>query len=82
MRREERKEDFREQYRLLGIRIAYYRKLRNLTQEQLAERVGCSWSFISQIEANNGNRIHAPSLYTIFSLAKALEVPVSKLFEE
>ena len=72
MRREERKEDFREQYRLLGIRIAYYRKLRNLTQEQLAERVGCSWSFISQIEANNGNRIHAPSLYTIFSLAKAL----------
>ena len=82
MRREERKEDFREQYRLLGIRIAYYRKLRNLTQEQLAERVGCSWSFISQIEANNGNRIHAPSLYTIFSLAKALEVPVSNLFEE
>ena len=68
MRKEEQKEAFREEYRLLGLKIAYYRKKRGYTQEQL--------------EANNGDRIHAPSLYTLFCIARALEISVSKLFEE
>ena len=52
------------------------------TQEQLADEVGCSWSFLSQLEANNSERIHAPSLYLLFKMARVLEVPVSKFFEE
>lgn len=82
MRTSENKELFREQYRLLGLRIAYYRKRRGWTQEQLADEVGCSWSFLSQLEANNSERIHAPSLYLLFKMAQVLEIPVSKLFEE
>lgn len=38
MRKEEQKEAFREEYRLLGLKIAYYRKKRGYTQEQLADR--------------------------------------------
>ena len=82
MRKEEQKEAFREEYRLLGLKIAYYRKKRGYTQEQLADRAECSWSFLSQLEANNGDRIHAPSLYTLFCIARALEISVSTLFEE
>lgn len=31
---------YAEQYRQIGLKIAYYRKLRGLTQEELAEQVG------------------------------------------
>ena len=50
-------EKYRERYRILGLRIAYYRKCKGYTQEQLAERVSKSWSFTSQVEANNGATI-------------------------
>ena len=82
MRTSENKEEFRDQYRLLGLRIAYYRKRKGWTQEQLADEVGCSWSFLSQLESNNSDRIHAPSLYMLFKIAQVLDVPASKLFEE
>lgn len=74
-------EKYRENYRRLGLRIAYYRKLRGYTQEQLAELIGKSWSFLSQVEANNGAILKGISLDTLFSLSEALEVPVGKFFE-
>jgi transcriptional regulator with XRE-family HTH domain len=63
----------------LGLNIAYYRKIKQLTQERLAEIVGVDRSYISKIEA--------PNMYTSFSLellckiADALDVSESKLFE-
>lgn len=30
--------DFTEEYRIIGLKIAYYRKLKGLTQEELAEK--------------------------------------------
>ena len=45
------KDIYKEQYRQIGLKIAYYRKLRGLTQEELAEQVGCNaglyWPFRS-----------------------------------
>ena len=79
---EENREEFRAQYQMLGLRIALYRKRAGLTQEQFAEKVGCSWSFISRIEANNGKVITGASLYLLFKMARVLEVSVSKFFEE
>lgn len=76
------KEEFREEFRLLGLRIAYYRKKFGLTQEELADQIGCSWSFLSQLEANNGKRIHSPSLFLLFRMAKFFDIPVTKLFED
>lgn len=75
-------EYYREKYRLLGLKIAMYRKMRGLTQEQFAEKLGKSWSFISQIEANNGTTVKGVSLSTLFLIAEVLDVSVSKLLED
>ena len=75
-------EKYRERYRLLGLRIAYYRKRKGYTQEQFAELIGKSWSFISQVEANNGATLKGISLDTLFSMSDALGVPPSKFLEE
>lgn len=73
---------YREKYRLLGLRIAYYRKRKGYTQEQLAEKIGMSWSFLSQLEANNGAVTKGMSLNTLFSIAEALEIPASELLDD
>lgn len=71
------KAEFKENYIKIGLKISYYRKLKSLTQEQLAEIMGCSVSFIGQIEAPNIYK--AISLDTLFKIAKALDVPPYKL---
>ena len=76
------REHFRENYRLVGLKIAYYRKKRGYTQEQFAELIGKSWSFISQIEANNGAVVKGVSLDTLFTISEVLDVPVEKFFAE
>ncbi len=76
------RENYRERFRVLGLRIAYYRKLRGMTQEQFAEAIGRSVSFVSQIEANNSSVVKGISLETLFVVSDKLEIPVSKLFEE
>lgn len=73
-------ERYRDKYRLLGLHIAMYRKMRGYTQEQFAEAIGKSWSFVSQVEANNGAKIKGVSLDTLFTISEVLDVPVQKLF--
>lgn len=73
--------DHREKYRVLGLKIAYYRKLRGLTQEQFAELIGKSVSFVSQIEANTGRVIKGISLGTVFDMSEKLDISVPRLFE-
>lgn len=63
----------------LGIKIGYYRRLKNFTQEQLAEKAGISPKYLSQIEAP-GMAV-AISLNTLFLIASALEIPPSKFLE-
>lgn len=75
------REEFREKLRVLGLRISYYRKLRGMTQEQFAEAIGRSVSFVSQIEANNGRMAKGVSLETLFLISEKLEVPLFRLFE-
>ena len=65
-----------DKYRQLGLKISYYRKLRGITQEQLAERLGLSAAFIGHVEAPNINK--AVSLDTLFDIADALDVPVHR----
>jgi len=70
---------FTDAYIRIGIKIAYYRKLRGYTQAQLAEKADISAGYLSQIEAP-GMAI-AISLETLLSLAEALQIPPSKLLE-
>lgn len=70
------KETHIDKYRQLGLKIAYYRKLRGFTQEQLAEQIGLSAAFLGHVEAPNINK--AISLDTLFDIASALDIPVYK----
>ena len=73
---------YESEYRQIGLKVAYYRKYRGLTQEQLAEKIDKSAAFIGHLEAPNIDK--AMSLDTLFDIAKVLDVPVYKflMFEE
>ena len=62
--------------RKLGQRIANLRKGRKLTQERLAEAVGCSVEFISLVERG----VNAPSVAGLDKFAKIFRVEVKELF--
>lgn len=74
------KEKYFDKYRTIGLKISYYRKLRGLTQEQLAEKVDKNLAFIGAVEAPNVNR--TVSLDTLFDIAAALDVPAHKFLTE
>lgn len=63
---------------VLGSRLKYLRRMRSLTMNQLARRVGCSESMISKIETG---RV-APSLSMLRRLTSALDVNMAMLFAE
>lgn len=67
------------QYRQLGLTIAYYRKLRGMTQMQLAEYVNLSRTHISNLEAPNMPT--SISLEKLFDISDVLEIPIKDLFE-
>jgi transcriptional regulator with XRE-family HTH domain len=60
----------------LGQRIAALRKKQGLTQEALAEVIGCSVEFISLVERG----VNAPSVAGLQGFADALKVEVRDLF--
>jgi transcriptional regulator with XRE-family HTH domain len=60
----------------LGQRIASLRKAKKLTQEQLAEAIGCSVEFISLVERG----VNAPSVAGLGKFAKVLKTEVKELF--
>ena len=68
----------KEKYRRVGLNIALQRKLKNISQIELAEKVGISRTHISNIEAPNMDT--NISLEVIFNIADALEIPVSAIF--
>jgi len=71
--------DNSERYRDLGCAIAYYRKRKRLTQEQVADRVGISRQHMGAIEAPN--MVRAISLEVVFNIATVLEIEPYILFK-
>ena len=74
------KTDYPERYITLGLKIAYYRKKRGYTQENIAEKAGISLNFLAQIEGTG--IIRGISLETLFKMADVLQVAPSKLLED
>ena len=68
-----------EKYNRIGLNIAYQRKLKKLTQAQLAELVDISRTHISNIEAPN--MVTPISLELAFNIADALQISVDTLFK-
>ena len=62
---------------LLGENVRHYRKLKGLTQEQLAAEAGMERSYVSDLERGTRN----PSVLALGRLADALKVEPSKLLE-
>lgn len=70
------KDNHKDKYKLLGLNIAYYRKLNGYTQEQLAEKLDVDRTTVSKIElATSG-----VSLDVVFDIADLFGIPVEKLF--
>ncbi len=68
-----------QQYKMIGLNIAYYRKLAGLSQLQLAEMVGISRTHMSNIEAPNMPT--SVSLETLMDIADSLNIPVYYLLK-
>lgn len=71
-------EQFQSEFVQLGLKIAYYRRLKGYTQETLAEKIDRSAAFIGHVEAPNVKK--SVSLKTLFAISKALDVPIHKFF--
>ncbi len=69
----------RDRYIQLGIAISTLRKMRGMSQEQLAERANVSRSHISSIEAPGIARPF--SLEVFFNIADALDIDPSDLIK-
>ena len=72
-------EAYKKRYRTLGLNIAYYRRQKGLTQEQLAEKAEISRSLISAIEAPGVAKSF--SLDVFFNLADALDIDPADLID-
>lgn len=64
--------------RMLGVNVRALRVERGLSLSEVARRSGVAKSALSQLEGGSGN----PTIQTVFSLANALQVPVSDLLAE
>ena len=64
--------------RVFGKNLKYYRYMRNLTQEQLAEKIGIDSTSVSDIERGS----KGPMFETLTKIANVLNVKLSQLFDE
>ena len=67
----------RDRFIQLGVAIAALRKIRGMSQDQLAERANISRSHLSAIEAPN--MVRAFSMEAFFNIADALDVDPAEL---
>ena len=69
----------RNEIQYIGLRIAYFRKMRNLTQAKLAELVSINKNYLSHIES--GSSFKVISLPLLIKISKALDVKLSILVD-
>jgi len=62
--------------KVFGEKVKKARKLKNLTQEELAEKAKLHFTYIGQVERGVRNL----SLNNIYKIVKALNVPISEIF--
>ena len=60
-------------------RLLYNLNVRNMTQAELAERIGVSTSLIGGLESDNLTQ--GISIYNLYKISEVLNVPINKFFE-
>ncbi|MBQ6297141.1 MAG: helix-turn-helix transcriptional regulator [Selenomonadaceae bacterium] len=71
------KEDCREEMRCIGMRIAGFRKLRNMTQAELADKLDINKNYLSHIESASANK--SISLPMLIRISRVLNVELALL---
>lgn len=64
-------------FKQFGKRIKYYRNMRGLSQEELAEHSGLHRTYVGAVERGERNI----SLANIYKIANALDIKVEALFQ-
>ena len=64
-------------YKKIGKNIKKYREAKNLTQQQLADKINKGLNFIGKIEIAFSH----PSIKTLVDIANALEIKLKDLFD-
>lgn len=64
-------------FRQIGAKVAYYRTLRGMTQEQLVEKVNISKSTLGRIERGSYN--NNVSMSTLLDISDGLKIEVALL---
>ena len=72
-------EDCTDEILYIGMRIAYFRKLKNMTQADLAGIIHINKNYLSQIESGSANKVI--SLPLLIKISRALEVKFSTLVD-
>ena len=72
-------EDCRAELQCIGLRIAYFRKLQNMTQGELAERLHINQNYLSHIESGSANK--TVSLPLLIKISRALDVELAILVD-
>ena len=67
-------------YDIVRKNIKKYRKIAGITQQELADRIGVSMHYISQIESANPNKYF--TLVVIGRIADALDIDIRLLFDK
>ena len=62
----------------VGKRIRFYRKMKHLSQEQLAELCNFHPTYIGQLERGEKNA----SLESVFKISCGLEIPITQFLED
>lgn len=70
---------FEEEYKLIGAKIVFYRKMKGLTQEELSYRASISASYLSRIERGVYNK--GIPVSTLLKIATALEIDIINFFK-
>ncbi len=71
------KDDFREEMLCIGKNIALFRKLRNMTQTELADKLNINKNYLSHIENASANK--TVSLSMLIRISRALDVELALL---
>lgn len=70
-------DNYQEEYDRLAEKLSYYRKIKHITQQELAKRVGVSASYIAKIEG--GHCLPGLSLDLFFAICCGLQIDPLKL---
>ena len=74
-----RRGNYQAEIKYIGLRISYFRKMRELTQAELADKVHINKNYLSHIESGSTDKVI--SLPLLIELSKALDIELSVLVD-